>query len=270
MTSWGVGGAGVRADLIAAPFARGRASLSRHRPERSNSLATLAEPTIAMRFAEELLSISASPSAIRRSFATCPWNGYARLRSRSANAGPSGGDRSLSDSSRSSTRAPCRRNFAAHAFIEGRGARVPLVIGTTRQIESDGAPDAERRRADSGRRRGARGARVPRASRSHRANFQGLPSVAEGKQAAASRSRASPGAPGDCRFRIPSIRFAEAHAARGLPTYAYLFTYCSPALRGVLGACHALELPFVFGTLDAPLRIASRARERTSGRFRRR
>ena len=26
----------------------------------------------------------------------------------------------------------------------------------------------------------------------------------------------------------------------------------SPARRGALGACHALELPFVFGTLEAP------------------
>ena len=31
----------------------------------------------------------------------------------------------------------------------------------------------------------------------------------------------------------------------------YVFTWPSPA-AGVLGACHAIELPFVFGTLDAP------------------
>ena len=35
-------------------------------------------------------------------------------------------------------------------------------------------------------------------------------------------------------------------------SYQYFFTWCSPARRGTLGACHALELPFVFGTLDAP------------------
>lgn len=56
---------------------------------------------------------------------------------------------------------------------------------------------------------------------------------------------------GDLRFRIPSLRFAELHAAQGAPTFMYLFNYPSPALRGVLGACHALELPFVFGTLAA-------------------
>jgi para-nitrobenzyl esterase len=58
---------------------------------------------------------------------------------------------------------------------------------------------------------------------------------------------------GDIRFRIPSIRFAEAHVRRDLPVCSYLFTHGSPAMRGALGACHALELPFVFGTLDVPL-----------------
>jgi para-nitrobenzyl esterase len=58
---------------------------------------------------------------------------------------------------------------------------------------------------------------------------------------------------GDRRFRIASVRFAEAYAAHCPATYMYLFTHESPALRGALGACHALDLPFVFGTLDAPM-----------------
>lgn len=57
---------------------------------------------------------------------------------------------------------------------------------------------------------------------------------------------------GDLRFRIPSLRWAEAHGAAGGATFMYLFTYESPGLRGALGACHALEIPFVFGTLGAP------------------
>jgi para-nitrobenzyl esterase len=56
----------------------------------------------------------------------------------------------------------------------------------------------------------------------------------------------------DQRFRIPSIRFAEAYRARQPRTFMYLFTYESPSMRGALRACHALELPFVFGTLSAP------------------
>jgi para-nitrobenzyl esterase len=56
----------------------------------------------------------------------------------------------------------------------------------------------------------------------------------------------------DQRFRIPSIRFAEAYRAKQPRTFMYLFTYESPSMRGALRACHALELPFVFGTLSAP------------------
>jgi para-nitrobenzyl esterase len=57
-------------------------------------------------------------------------------------------------------------------------------------------------------------------------------------------------------FRVGTARFADAHAAAASPgvgTYAYLFTWESPAFEGVLGSCHALEIPFVFGTLANPV-----------------
>ena len=38
----------------------------------------------------------------------------------------------------------------------------------------------------------------------------------------------------------------------GSGTYCYLFTWESPAFGGVLGSCHALEIPFVFGTVHNP------------------
>jgi para-nitrobenzyl esterase len=53
-------------------------------------------------------------------------------------------------------------------------------------------------------------------------------------------------------FRRGSIRAAEAQAVHQTRTYSYLFTWESPAMHGALGSCHALELPFVFGTLNAP------------------
>jgi para-nitrobenzyl esterase len=53
----------------------------------------------------------------------------------------------------------------------------------------------------------------------------------------------------DRMFRIGSLRAAAAHPA---PAYCYLFCWESPAMKGALGACHALEIPFVFGTLDTP------------------
>jgi para-nitrobenzyl esterase len=52
------------------------------------------------------------------------------------------------------------------------------------------------------------------------------------------------------RFGIPASRLAEAQSAHNPDTYAYLFDWESPAQRGTLGACHALELPFVFGTTN--------------------
>jgi para-nitrobenzyl esterase len=55
----------------------------------------------------------------------------------------------------------------------------------------------------------------------------------------------------DKAFRIPAVRLAESHSRRHQPTYAYLFTWKSPAMGGLLGACHAIELGFVFGTYEA-------------------
>ena len=53
----------------------------------------------------------------------------------------------------------------------------------------------------------------------------------------------------DFQFRIPCTRLAEAHGR----AYLYLFEWESPAMRGALGACHALEMPFMFGTLHHPM-----------------
>jgi para-nitrobenzyl esterase len=56
-------------------------------------------------------------------------------------------------------------------------------------------------------------------------------------------------------FRLPSLRLADAHAgaaAPGVGTFVYLFTWESPAFGGYLGSCHALEIPFVFGTVHNP------------------
>ena len=56
----------------------------------------------------------------------------------------------------------------------------------------------------------------------------------------------------DWYFRIPTVHMAERRARGPAATWVYEFTWPSPAFRRALGACHALELPFVFDTLDAP------------------
>jgi para-nitrobenzyl esterase len=54
----------------------------------------------------------------------------------------------------------------------------------------------------------------------------------------------------DWWVRLPAVRLADAHALAPAGTFMYEFAWPSPAFGGRLGACHALEIPFVFDTLD--------------------
>jgi len=53
-------------------------------------------------------------------------------------------------------------------------------------------------------------------------------------------------------FRQPAISLAEQRAVAGSPTWMYWFTWASTAFGGLLGSCHALDIPFAFDNLDAP------------------
>lgn len=54
----------------------------------------------------------------------------------------------------------------------------------------------------------------------------------------------------DWYWRIPAIHLADAHAeSAASSTYMYEFAWRSPQFNGLLGACHALEIAFVFDTL---------------------
>ncbi len=57
----------------------------------------------------------------------------------------------------------------------------------------------------------------------------------------------------DRTMRYPAMRLAEVQSQHQARTFAYLFTWTSPFAGGSLGSCHALDLPFVFGTLTHPL-----------------
>jgi para-nitrobenzyl esterase len=54
----------------------------------------------------------------------------------------------------------------------------------------------------------------------------------------------------DWFFRMPAIRLAEARAGGPGRTWLYEFAWPSPQFGGRLGACHALEVAFVFDTLQ--------------------
>ena len=54
----------------------------------------------------------------------------------------------------------------------------------------------------------------------------------------------------DLVFRWPARVFAQRHQGQ---THFYEFDWRSPAFDGALGACHALEIPFVFNTLSCAM-----------------
>jgi len=83
-----------------------------------------------------------------------------------------------------------------------------------------------------------------------------LPALGIGS-AVADLYRASRRSPGDVFaalltdrfFRLPALAVAGARARGPAPTYVYEFAWASPV--GGLGACHSLEIPFVFDNLSA-------------------
>ena len=54
----------------------------------------------------------------------------------------------------------------------------------------------------------------------------------------------------DFLFRVSAIRVAEAYCNFNPNTYSYLFTRPAIAFNGKLGSCHAVEIPYVFGTFN--------------------
>ncbi|GAB3515962.1 carboxylesterase/lipase family protein [Phytohabitans suffuscus] len=57
---------------------------------------------------------------------------------------------------------------------------------------------------------------------------------------------------GDWFAGVPIVRAIEAREKAGAPSYAYEFAWNPPTYGGRLGACHTIEVPFVFDTLADP------------------
>ena len=143
----------------------------------------------------------------------------------------------------------------AAAIAAGSAAGIPLLVGTNleerkfhRRLEAE-----MDRLTDDGLLARLADARTPA-----EAPFDPSAAVAVYRQARAAQGE--PTTPeelwiamsSDRRYRVPAMRLAELHAAHTPHTYAYLFTWHSPAWDGRLGAGHTVEMPFVFGTLEAP------------------
>ncbi|MFM8508311.1 MAG: carboxylesterase family protein, partial [Actinomycetota bacterium] len=56
----------------------------------------------------------------------------------------------------------------------------------------------------------------------------------------------------DESFRAPAWRVIDARDRAGNTTWSYFFTWPTPAFGGILGACHGLDIPFVFDNIQVP------------------
>ncbi|MGX9888187.1 carboxylesterase/lipase family protein [Streptomyces sp. NPDC002276] len=54
-------------------------------------------------------------------------------------------------------------------------------------------------------------------------------------------------------FRMPCLHLAEAQVGAGGRAFVYELTWPAPGLGGVLGACHGLDVPLLFGNFTADL-----------------
>lgn len=54
----------------------------------------------------------------------------------------------------------------------------------------------------------------------------------------------------DESFRAPAWRVIDARDAAGTPTWSYYFTWPTPVFGGILGACHGLDIPFMFDNIE--------------------
>ncbi|MFH0517909.1 carboxylesterase/lipase family protein [Streptomyces sp. M41] len=57
----------------------------------------------------------------------------------------------------------------------------------------------------------------------------------------------------DWLFNRPSLNLAEAQVAGGGRAHVYELTWPAPGYGGLLGACHGLDIPLLFGTYEADL-----------------
>ena len=141
----------------------------------------------------------------------------------------------------------------ASAVRDGDAASIPVLIGTNRDevklfaasVRREEIDDAALAKAVAATLPGADGGAVEAVIAAFRASRTG-------KRLPASNLDILDAIQSEARFRGNALRLALAQRAHQPNTYVYLFAYASPARHGALGACHALEMPFVFGTLGAP------------------
>jgi para-nitrobenzyl esterase len=138
------------------------------------------------------------------------------------------------------------------SFATGWARDVDLLIGTNRDemwLYTTGAPgaDAGVARIVAAQLEGEPGDRDARA----RTLIDAYRAAREARGEPATPCDVNHAIQTDLSLRCDSVRIAEARSARA-NTWMYLFSWESPWRGGAVRSCHALDLPFTFGSLDAP------------------
>lgn len=137
------------------------------------------------------------------------------------------------------------------AFEKGVASRVPIIIGTTKdEYGLHAAISPSLRESDE--------QQVEQVIRSYIGSLWSELSSYYLEGATSNRQILHPmvSALSAFRFTIPAIQLSEEHAKHGANVWMYRFDWESPMFGGKLGACHFLEIPFVFHHFDHPDAIA--------------
>ncbi|MEX2205592.1 MAG: carboxylesterase family protein [Myxococcota bacterium] len=136
------------------------------------------------------------------------------------------------------------------ALARGSAKDVALLAGTNRdEWKLFLLADVRARRMDEAalRRRFARVLAEPEAERAYQA-YRRAP---QARRPDDTRERWS-SFQGDRVFHWPAARLLELAGRHSRENFAYSFTWSPPLLERQIGACHGIELPFVFGTILEP------------------
>jgi para-nitrobenzyl esterase len=136
------------------------------------------------------------------------------------------------------------------AVRAGQAREIPLLIGTNRDEMKFYAP-AKRSPIDDDALEAGIGRWLPREHKARAAEIAAMFKAERSERGLAHENTdILDSVETQVRFSVQATRLAQAHAEHQPNTYHYVFDWESPVSR--FGACHALELPFVFGTLGVP------------------
>jgi para-nitrobenzyl esterase len=132
------------------------------------------------------------------------------------------------------------------ALAAGAGADVPFVLGTNRdELYLFTALDGRATSLDA-----AGLAAV--AERHARGDAADLVAAYTAARPGATPGQLATSIAGDDGFWRPALDVATARAALDAPTWMYRFDWATPTFGGLLGACHGVEIPFVFDSIAEP------------------